>query len=81
MNIPRRVRIQGKVDTIKGYMMALYDADTGEIINGVQHVELVLDATQNNHVEITIDDQEYSLDSVEINDVIAIPSFKREVES
>jgi hypothetical protein len=53
MNNLRRVRIEGKHDETTGYMMEVYDADTGKSIPLVRRVVVTLDAASENQAEIT----------------------------
>ncbi len=48
MDNKRRVRIQGKPGETKGYMMTVHDIDTGEMIQEVHTVIVVLRANQEN---------------------------------
>jgi hypothetical protein len=49
----RRVRIEGKLDDLKGYRLKIYDVETGEEITNVVKALIILDAREYNAVELT----------------------------
>lgn len=52
-NFKRRVRIQGNIDETRGFMMSIYDIDSGEAITNVAKAVIYLDPREVNKVQLT----------------------------
>lgn len=53
MHPSRRLRIVGKHGDTKGYMLQVTDADTGESISNIHHIDLTLDARKDISANVT----------------------------
>lgn len=53
MHPSRRLRIVGKPGDTKGYMLQVHDADSGEAINNIHHIDLTLDAKEKITANVT----------------------------
>lgn len=53
MHPQRRLRIVGKLDDIRGYMITVYDADTGETIKHIYRIVITLDVNQRNTAQVS----------------------------
>lgn len=49
----RRIRIEGKPDETRGYMLLVCDAETGEMINNVRSVVVRLAPEADNEADVT----------------------------
>ncbi len=49
----RRIHIEGQLDDTRGYMLTVRDAQTGENINNITHIELSLGVDHENWATIT----------------------------
>jgi hypothetical protein len=48
----RRIRLEGKLDETRGYMLAVRDAETGEAITGIQRVTIWCDVKRQTTTEV-----------------------------
>lgn len=53
----RRIRIEGKPDELCGYLLRVFDADTGEPITNIKSIAIRLSAEHDNEADITYYDK------------------------
>ena len=64
-----RLRIVGKPDDARGYMLLVHDADTGEKVMGIARIVLTLDPNQVNYADVTYYTGKDEVQSVTLKDI------------